>query len=122
MGRFRHLVLVMVALAVASGATTASAADTTISFEDQAVGTAIGAQYSGLGVQLDPPSSLAVSAGGPGVPAVAPHAGTKLLDATDHACAPGSAVSFTGLFSTPRTTVGIWVHDPFTADPSSHTR
>ena len=121
MGRFRHLVLVMVALVVASGATTASAADTAIGFEDQAAGVAVGAQYSGLGVQLDPPSSLAVATGGPGVPAVLPHAGTKLLRATDHTCAPGTNVSFTGLFSSPRTTVGIWVHDPFTADPSSHT-
>ena len=121
MGRFRHLVLVMVALVVACGATTASAADTAIGFEDQAAGVAVGAQYSGLGVQLDPPSSLAVATGGPGVPAVLPHAGTKLLRATDHTCAPGTNVSFTGLFSSPRTTVGIWVHDPFTADPSSHT-
>ncbi len=121
MGRFRHLVLVMVALAVASGATTASAADTTISFEDQAVGASIGAQYSGLGVQLDPPSSLAVSAGGPGVPAVTPHTGTKLLARPITRARRATSVSFTGLFSTPRTTVGIWVHDPFTADPSSHT-
>ncbi len=120
MGRFRHLVLVMVALGAAFGGTTASAADTVVGFEDQAAGTAIGAQYSALGVQLDPPSSLTVATGGPGVPPVAPHAGTKLLRATDHTCAPGTFVTFTGLFSSPRTTVGIWVHDPFTSDPDAH--
>ncbi|WCB91461.1 hypothetical protein DSM104299_00132 [Baekduia alba] len=112
-GRFRHLLPAIVVVALALGAGPARAADTTIGFEDQPDGTAVGAQYSALGVQLDPSSALAVEAD-----ALA-HGGAKLLRATDHACAPGTSVAFTGVLSSPRTTIGIWVHDPYAMDPSA---
>jgi hypothetical protein len=114
-GRVRHLVPVVVAVAVLLCAGRADAATTTIGFDDQPDGTAVGAQYSGLGVQLDPPGSLSVETN-----ALA-HSGAKLLRATDHTCAGSSTVAFTALLSTPRSTVGIWVHDPYANDPSSRT-
>ena len=48
------------------------------------------------------------------------HNGSKVLLATDHTCAAGSSVGFSILVSSPRTTIGLWVHDPFAGDPSSH--
>jgi len=113
LARLHRLLPAIAVAALALGAGPARAADTVIGFEDQADGAAIGAQYSALGVQLDPPGSLTAEANG------LAHGGTKLLRATDHACAPGTQVTFTGLLSTPRTTVGIWVHDPYANDPSS---
>jgi len=110
--RLRHLVPVIAATALCVGAGPAAAADTTIGFEDLADGTAVGTQYSALGVQLDPPAALHVATNSPA------HDGTKVLRATDLTCAPGSTISFTGLMSTPRTTVGIWVRS---ADPMAHT-
>lgn len=91
-----------------------AAATTTIGFEDLDDGTPVGAQYSGLGVQLAQPSDLLVQTS-----AVA-HTGSKVLLATDHTCAPGTSVGFTVLLSSPRTTVGLWVHDPYASDPSAH--
>jgi hypothetical protein len=88
---------------------------TTIGFEDLDDGTAVGAQYSGLGIQLAQPADLSVQSN------VLAHNGSKVLLATDHACAPGSSVGFTILLSSPRTTVGLWVRDPFPGDPTSHT-
>ena len=114
-GRLRHLVPVMAVLVLTVGAVPAAAADTTIGFEDQPDGAAIGAQYSALGVQLDPPASLSVETN------VLAHGGSKLLRATDQRCAPGTTVTFTGVMSSPRTTVGIWVRDPYANDPSSRT-
>ena len=113
-----HVALVLAVLTVGlAGAPTAHAAGTTtIGFEDLADGTSVGAQYSGLGVQLDPPANLIVRTN-TDIPA---HAGTQLLKATDPACAPGTQVAFTALLSTPRTTVGVWVHDPYTVDSTSH--
>ncbi len=120
--RIRHLVPIMVALVVTLAAGSASAADTTIGFEDQTDGTVIGAQYSGLGVQLQtataPATSLTVASGSALVPA--PHTGSKMLRATDDVCGPGTNVAFSGVFSTPRRTMGIWVSDPYMNDPMSH--
>ena len=119
-GRLRHLVPVVVALVVALAGGRAYAAETTIGFEDQADGTPIGAQYSGLGVQLQTTAgaaSLTVASGTDLVPA--PRTGTKMLRATDTVCGPGTNVAFSGLFSTPRRTMGLWVHDPYPADPMS---
>ncbi len=108
--RLRRLLTVIAALVICAPA---HAADTVIGFEDLADGEAVGAQYSGLGVQLDPPASLSAETN------TLAHGGTKLLRATDHTCAPGSTVSFDGLFSSPRTQVGLWVHDPYANDPNA---
>jgi len=102
------LVPTIVTLVLGLFSATAGAVDTTIGFEDLADGTAVGAQYSGLGVQLDKPSDLSVETN------VFPHQGAKVLRATDHVGGPGTQVSFTGLLSSPRTTVAIWVHYPYT--------
>src|SRR4051812_25103626 len=115
-GRTIPLALVLSLVAgVSLGASVAQGASTTtIGFEDLDDGTAVGAQYSGLGIQLAQPSDLVVQSN------VLAHNGSKVLLATDHTCAPGSSVGFSILLSSPRTTVGLWVHDPFTNDPTSH--
>src|SRR3954451_5676313 len=100
---------------VSLGATVARGApSTTIGFEDLDDGTPVGAQYSGLGVQLAQPSDLTVQSN------VLAHNGSKVLLATDHTCAPGSSISFTILLSSPRATMGVWVHDPYANDPTAH--
>ncbi len=112
--RRRFLVPMLSALVVACSPGVAVAVDTTIGFEDLPDGTAVGAQYSALGVQLDPSADLAVETN------ELARESDKLLRATDHVCAPGSQVGFNGLLSSPRTTVGIWVRDPFPLDFTAH--
>ncbi|BEP15277.1 hypothetical protein acdb102_35880 [Acidothermaceae bacterium B102] len=92
-----------------------AAGTTTIGFEDLADGTSVGTQYSGLGVQLDPPAALTVLTN----TTIAAHGGTQVLKATDSVCDPSSHVGLSLLLSTPRTQVGLWVHDPYTNDPSA---
>ncbi|MDX6227597.1 MAG: hypothetical protein QOI76_987 [Frankiales bacterium] len=114
--RSGHIAVVIAVLSVGlAGAPAANAAGTrVIGFEDLTDGTAVGAQYSGLGVQLDSADSLIVRTN----TTIAAHGGTQLLQVTDP-CDTASQVTFTALFSTPRASVGIWVHDPYTNDPSS---
>ncbi len=119
MRRLGHVVIAVSVLAATASltplATPAAAATTTsIGFEDLADGTAVGAQYSGLGVQLDPAASLVVETN------LVAHGGSRLVRATDSTCGIGSsAITFSILFSTPRTTVGLWVHDANAGDMTS---